>query len=39
LPQLVKDDVVFMRFQEMPGLLLEAREVSFADLRQLMFDA
>jgi hypothetical protein len=39
LPQLMQHDVVFMRFQEMLGLLLEAREVSFADLRQQVFDA
>ena len=35
----MKHDVVFMRFQEMPGLLLEASEVGLTDLRQFMFDA
>src|SRR3979490_484513 len=39
LPQLMQHDVVFMRLQEMPGLLLEAREVSLPDLWQQVFDA
>ena len=39
LPQLMQDDVVFMGFEEMPRLLLEAGEVGFADLRQFVFDA
>jgi hypothetical protein len=30
----VKHDVIFVRFQEMPGFLLEAGEVRLTDLRQ-----
>src|ERR1700679_981442 len=36
LPQLVENDVVFVRFEEMPGFLLEACEIRLADLRQLV---
>ena len=39
LPQLVQHDVVLMRLEEMPRLLLEAGEVGFADLRQFVLDA
>src|ERR1019366_5385869 len=39
LPQLVKHDVAFMCFKEMPRLLLKASEVGLADLRQYMFDS
>ena len=39
LPQLVQHDVIFVGFKEMPDLLLEARKVGLADLRQFMFDA
>ena len=35
----MKHDVVLVRFQEMPGLLLEAGEIGLADLRQFVFDA
>src|ERR1700733_8954279 len=39
LPQLVKHDVVLVCSEEMSGLLLETREVRFANLRQQVFDA
>ena len=35
LAQLVQHDVVLVRLQEMPGLLLEACEIGLADLRQV----
>jgi hypothetical protein len=35
----VQHDVILVRFEEMPGFLLEAREIGLADLRQFVFDA
>ena len=38
MSNLMKDDVIFMSFEEMPGLLFEAREVRLAHLRQPKLD-
>ena len=35
----MKHDVVLVRLEKVPGLLLEAGEISLADLRQIVLDA
>ena len=35
----MKHDVIFMRLEEMPSLLLEAGEIGLTNLRQFVFDA